>query len=206
MTCTCFLQHAELLSNPSILELNACDGIDDTVLSLDKALSLAKQGVKAWRNLIACPKCPYNNEQEVMLLAMMSIRPVTRYLQRLAPRYGASQCAASQNADAASDPWPIKPEESSRLMIGSVELDGDEKMVVCRVLFQKTVQMVRQTVHALQMLQYKRKQQLLIETSNRAAGADNYQASSSLVHIQQVSHSLATALQALESSFDSDKA
>lgn len=205
-TCTCLQQHAELLSSPSIAEMNASNGSDDTMLSLDKALSLAKQGIRAWRSLIACPNCPYNNDQEVMLLALMSIRPVTRYLQRLAPRFTArpradSKTSESTNTSVTLDTLPMM--ERSRLMLGSMEVDDEERMLVFRLLFQKTVQRVRQALHSLQMMQFKRKKQLLMETSNRTAGAEDYHASSSLSHIQQITHALATALQDLESSFNS---
>lgn len=179
--------------------MNACNGPNDAILTLDKALSLAKQGVSAWQSLIACPNCPYNNDQEVMLLALMSIRPVTRYLQRLAPRFSNPGPTGCQKSDA-TDMRPMT--ENSRLIIGRSEVDGDDRMLVFRLLFQKTVQKVRQTLHSLQIMQHERKKQLLVETSNRGAGIDDYQASSSLLHIQQISHALATALQALESSLE----
>ena len=199
--CTCLQQHAELLSSPSIAEMNA--SVDDSILSLDKALSLAKQGIKAWRSLVACPICPYNNDQEVMLLALMSIRPVTRYLQRLAPRFIALPLGEAKSQEFAMTDLQLT-RERSRLMLGSLEVEEEERILVYRLLFQKTVQKVRYTLHSLQTMQFKRKKQLLLETSNRTAGLEDYHASSSLSHIQQMTHALATALQDLESSFKSE--
>lgn len=86
-------------------------------------------------------------------------------------------------------------------MVGSHEIEDDERMFVYRLLFQKTVQRVRQIVHSLQMVQGKKKQELVELTSGRTAGVDDYHASSSLSYTQQITHSLATLLQDLESSY-----
>ncbi|PVH97119.1 hypothetical protein DM02DRAFT_658555 [Periconia macrospinosa] len=180
-TCTCLRQQAELLSNPLIAEINACNS-NDSALSLDKILSLSKQGFKAWCNLIACPICSTNNDQEAMLLALMSIRPVARYLQRVAPCYTErprADSGTSTSKDTASIPHSKEP---CKLMVGSHEIDDDERIFV--------------------YLQGKKKQELLELTSGRTAGVDDYHASSSLSHTQQITHSLATLLQDLESSFD----
>ena len=194
--CTCLQQHAEFLSNPVIREMNACNGPDDSVLSLDKALSLAKQGINAWRSLTACPDCPYNNDHETMLLAFMSIRTVTRYLQRLAPRYTAQPPPGSSTPEGTDS---RSSKERSRLTIGSLEIEDDERTLVLRLLFHKTLQKVRCALHSLQTIQYKRKGQLTV-------GVHDGQTSSSLPHIQQISHALAVALQALDSTFSSSDA
>lgn len=199
VACTCLQQNAELLSNPCITEMNACDGADYTRLSLDKALSLARQGVRVWGNLIACPKCPYNSDQEVVMLAYMGIRAVTRYLQRLGPRYIVQSRNEPHPANATTE------KEVVQLVVGSLEVGGDEKVLVFRLLFQKTLQSVRQTLHSLQKMQCKRKRQLQQETSDHAgAMTDDYQVSSSLLHIQQISHALANSLQELEAALDSN--
>ncbi len=64
----------------------------------------------------------------------------------------------------------------------------------------KTVQKVRQTLHALQVIQNGQKQLLMLETADRDAGREDYQESARLLHLQQMSHSLATVLQRLDSS------
>lgn len=198
--CTCLQQHAELLSNPSIAEMNGCTDADDTMLSLDKALSLAREGINVWRCLIECQSCDQNNDQEVMLLALASIRSVTRYLQRLSPRYMPFSQSESKPFEDESQQRHQR-EEQSRLMLGSLEVDEEERILVYRLLFQKTVQKVRQALHSLQMIQHKRKKQLLMETSNRTAAAEDYHASSSLSHLQQMTHTLSTTLQSLESAY-----
>ncbi|KAF2639739.1 hypothetical protein P280DRAFT_470361 [Massarina eburnea CBS 473.64] len=203
-TCNCLQHHAELLSSPIIAEMNACSNSDDAALSLDKVLSLSKQGIETWRGLISCPICSSNNDQEAMLLALMSIRPVTRYLQRLAPRYTNRARSDSKVSTSYSVPRPRQVREPCRLMVGTLEIEDEERTLVYRMLFQKTVQRVRQTLHALQMMQYRRKKELLVGTCNRTAGVEDYHASSSLSHTQQITHALATALQDLESSFHSD--
>ena len=183
--CTCLQQNAEILSNPSIAEMNACNGTDDPALSLDKVLSLTRQGASVWRNLISCTKCPYDNDQEVVMLAYMGIRAVTRYLQHLGPRY-------SQRGSDTNDPLPAK--ETVRLMVGPLEVEGDERVFVFRMLFQKMVQNVQETLHSLERIQ---------ETSSRAVGTDDYQLSSSLLHIRQTSHTLTNTLKELESAVKS---
>ena len=170
--------------------MNACNGTDDPALSLDKALSLARHGAGVWCNLIACPKCPYDNDQEVVMLAYMGIRAVTRYLQHLGPRY--SRRSSDING-------PLLAKESVRLMIGSLEVEGDERAFVFRTLFQKMVHNVQETLHSLDGIQCKRKRLLLQETSSRAVGTDDYQLSSSLLHIRQTSHTLTNTLKELES-------
>lgn len=197
VACTCLQQSAELLSNPNIAEMNACDNADYASLSLDKALILARQGVRAWGNLITCPKCPYKSDQEVVMLAYMGIRAVTRYLQRLGPRYVAQSRKESNATNT------IAEKETVRLMLGPLEVDGDEKVSVFCLLFQRTLQNVRQTLYSLQKIQCKRKSQLLQGTSDHTVETDDYQVSSSLLHIQQISHALANSLQELESAINS---
>ena len=172
--------------------MNACDGTNDATLSLDKALSLARQGISVWRSLVACPNCPYHKDQEVVMLAYMGIRALTRYLQRLGPRY---------IPHLRQDPDVIKSfaaKEDLRLVVGSVEVDGDERDFVFRVLFQNMLQNVQETLHALQAVQSKRKGLLLQETSSRAIATEDYQLSSSLLHVQQMSHTLVKALNELK--------
>lgn len=199
-TCKCLQQHAELLGNPSLSEVRASDGADDGVLSLDKALSLVQQGMKAWQNLITCPSCPYNDDQEVLLLTFMSIRAITRYLQCLSPRYMAAPRASSLKSSDATIPQAGR--EDSPLTIGSFEVTGEDRMLVLRVLYQNTLQKIKCILRSLQLIQDKKKRRLFDDTSNRTAGFDDYQASSNLFHVQQISHRLVTSLQALESSLN----
>jgi hypothetical protein len=166
---------------------------------MDKALSLAKQAMKAWQGLLTCPYCPYNDDQEVMLLTFMSIRAVTRYLQRLSPRYTNTARTSLQGSGSNT---PQSAKDDSRLKIGSFELEGDDRMLVLRVLYQNTLQKVKCILHSLQVIQNKKKKRLLEETQNKTAGVDDYQASSNLFHIQQMSYGLVTSLQTLESSLN----
>jgi hypothetical protein len=198
-TCTCLQKHAEVLSNPVLSEIRAWDGPDDGVWSMDKALSLAKQAMKAWEGLLTCPHCPYDDDQEVMLLTFMSIRAVTRYLQRLSPRY----TNTSLQGPGSNSPQSAKDDD--RLQIGSFELEGNDRMLVLRVLYQITVQKVKRILHSLQVIQNKKKRQLLEKTQNKLAGVGDYQASSNLFHIQQISYGLVTSLQTLESSLNGSK-
>ncbi|KAK2758594.1 hypothetical protein FQN54_003284 [Arachnomyces sp. PD_36] len=193
-TCNCLQKHAEVLGNPILSAIRACDGRDDGAWSMDKALSLVKHAMNAWQGLLTCPYCPYDDDQEVMLLTFMSIRGVTRYLQRLYPRYN----NASQQGSGSESPQPATGEE--RLQIGSFELEGNDRMLVLRVLYQITLQKVKCILHSLQVIQNKKKRRLQDKTQNKPAGVDDYQASSNLFHIQQISHGLITSLQTLEMS------
>ena len=180
-------------------------------LSLEKALSLARHAASVWRTLIACPVCPYDKIQEVVMLAYMGIRAVTRYLQRqrLAPRYINIARRVEEDSDAATDPSssssPAAAKESVRLMVGALEIEGDERTFVFRMLFQRMLQNVQETLLSLQGIQCKPKRLLMQETSGRAAVGtmDDYQLSSSLLHIQQISHTLTNALKGLESALNS---
>lgn len=197
--CTCLQKHAEVLSNPILSEIRASNGSEDGVWSLDKALSLAKQAMKAWQCLLTCPCCPYNDDEEVMLLTFMSIRAVTRYLQLLSPRYN-NTARASPHGSGSVTAQSVSDDISLR--IGSYELEGDDRVLVLRILYQNTLQKVKSMLHSLQVIQEKKKKRLSEETRNRLAGDDDYQASSNLFHIQQMSYSLVTSLQALESSLN----
>ena len=75
-------------------------------------------------------------------------------------------------------------------------------MLVLRVLYQNTLQKVKYILNSLQVIQNKKKKRLLEETQNKLAGVDDYQVSSNLFHIQQMSYGLITSLQALESSMN----
>ena len=110
----------------------------------------------------------------------MGIRVVTRYLQHLGPRY-------SPRGSDTNDPLPAK--ETVRLMVGSLEVEGDER--------------VQETLRSLEGIQSERKRLLLQETASRAVGTDDYQLSSSLLHIRQTSHRLTNTLKELESAVNS---
>ncbi|KAL5348509.1 hypothetical protein ACLOAV_005925 [Pseudogymnoascus australis] len=198
-TCMCLQKHAEVLSNPILSEIRASDGPNDGVCSMDKALSLAQQAMKAWQGLLTCPYCPYNDDQEVMLLTFMTIQAITRYLRRLSPRY---TNAARTNLQASNPDTPLAAKDDSRLRIGSFELEGDDRTLVLRFLYQNTLQKVMCVLHSLQVIQNKKKKRLLEETQNKLAGVDDYQASSNLFHIQQMSYGLVTSLQTLESALN----
>ena len=134
------------------------------------------------------------------MLAFISVRALIRYLQRLAPRYTAYRGAGPGDSDT-TNPQPAN--ESSRLIVGSLEVEGDERLLVSRVLFQKMLQSVSQTLDSLRTILSQQKKQLLQETSKRPPGVCDDQASSSLLHIQQTLQALTNALQALESFFNS---
>lgn len=166
---------------------------------MDKALSLAQQAMKAWQGLLTCPYCPYNDDQEVMLLTFMTIQALTRYLRRLSPRYTNT---ARTNLQGSNPDTPLAAKDDSRLRIGSFELEGDDRTLVLRFLYQNTLQKVKCVLHSLQVIQNKKKKRLLEETQNKLAGVDDYQASSNLFHIQQMSYGLVTSLQTLESALN----
>ena len=187
--CTCLQQHAKLLGNPKLSEILSNNSLDESSLSIDKAFSLAQQGMQAWQNLITCPHCPYNDDSEVMFLTFMSIRAVTRYLQHLSPL-----CISGPGSESNQD--------SSPLTIGSFEITGEDRMLMLRILFQNTLQKLKSMLRSLQLFQDHKKRKLLEETSNRTAGYDDYQASNSLLHIQQISHKIVTTLESLESSLN----
>ena len=195
-TCSCLQQHAELLSNPRLSLASV--GPDHGMLPIDKVLGLAEEGMKAWRGLVACTSCPYSDDQEVMLLAFMSIRAITRHLQRLSPCYSIT---TTPSAEALCMSQSSK--EESLLRIGSYEVTGDDRKLVLRLLFQNTLQKLKYILDSLQEIQDKKKKLLLDETSNRTAGIDDYQASNYLFHTQQISYCLVTSLQTLESSLNS---
>lgn len=175
------------------------DSLNDAARSMDKALPLAKQAMRVWQNLLNCPYCPYNDDQEVMLLTFMSIRAVTRYLQRLSPRY---KTGAQTNSQGAGSNAPQSGQDDSCLKIGSFQLEGDDRLLVLRVLYQNTLQKVKNVLHSLQAIQEEKKKRLLEKTQNEMVEVDEYQASSSFFHIQQISYGLVTSLQSLTSSLN----
>ena len=142
----------------------------------------------------------------IMLLldfyVFMAIRQVSIYLQRLAPRYTTLSGADTKGSYSSITPTGMGiSEDRARLMIGAVEVEDEERDMIYRLMFEQTVRKLRQTVHSLRVIQGKRKKELTTDTSSRDATAEDYHISSSLSHIQQVTHSLATMLQDLESSF-----
>lgn len=218
--CTCLRQHTELVSSQQILE-SLCGDDNDANLSLDTALSLVRQQTEAWQNLVFCPQCPYQRDQAVMRLALVAIRASTRYLERLAPRYSVKQdelaarpptSSATTNApqrNLTQQPFDIPAStndktETTRLLIGRLEIDGEERMLVYRVLFKQALCKIKTILQSLGSMQEQRKAQLLQDTTGRAAKLEEYEASNNLSHMQQMSRMLAAAIHSLEKAFETN--
>lgn len=167
-------------------------------------MAFLKQGLKTWHNLTSCTICSSGHDQEAILLSLVSIRSVTRYLQRLAPRYTPCPPTDPSTSNHKDNTNSVPFEEPCRLMVGSLEIEDEERIHVYRMLYRKAIQRVRHVLQSLEMLQSQKKKILLEQTVGRTAGLDDYHASSGLSHTQQITHALATGLEELESSLTTE--
>ena len=133
----------------------------------------------------------------------MTIRAITRYLQRLAPRYtppprSDRKSPADATVSSTGTITPLSPVPDSPLTVGAYDVPTADRVLVYRVLFHNTLRKVKAIVQSLQAIQGEKKQRMLAETADRMARAEDYQASTNLFHIQQISHKLVSEIQTLE--------
>ena len=115
-------QHTELLGFLKGLEQgNNQSSVDGVLIGVQKALV-------PWQNLTQCRICPYDDDQAVLILSVMSIRSILRRLQRISTRDG-SEIPTSGYAT------PAMPSiKSVRVTLGNYEATRNEQKLITDLL------------------------------------------------------------------------
>ena len=198
--CSCFQQNAELLCSLKISEVTE----DQSIHSIDTVLDSIQKALKPWRGLIECHNCAYNNDQEILMLALIGVRILlTRLQQVLHPRsFQTSSGRAFQDAkpsqqqqqqqqeEEARTNWP---NDSARVAVGSFEVTGYDRTLILQVLLSKNIHKIKSAMVCFrEMLDRKKK---ILEPASHPIARNT---ASHLEHLQHMLQSLGNFLQTLE--------
>lgn len=199
ISCACMQQQVDLLIKSRILnnsQPNNSNGYngDSSVVSLDIALALVEEGMKAWQTPIMCTSCRCNDDQEVILLAFMSIQAITRYFQRLLIR---NQAQLNGTPPRHVDPrqCPVK----TQLTIGAFKVQGEDRFLLLKTLVLNTV---RKLIWILTSLQKILEEKIARFPPNETATGDttHSQLYGDSFYIQHMFHGLGSNLQSIQES------
>ncbi|KAL9110916.1 MAG: hypothetical protein Q9227_004531 [Pyrenula ochraceoflavens] len=155
--CTCFQQNADILCTLKTSQIGSNVGDPCQSPSLGSVLSSVQEAFKAWRSLIECRECSSNTEQEVLLLALMSIRILLVRIQ--------AQLHSGPDSPISTPSEPGRPLASMsnfarghRVTIGEHELGEKDQWLVVQVLLLNTVRRIKAAMNCFnEMLERKRK-------------------------------------------------
>ena len=213
--CTCLQQNAELLC--SFKNVNYEEG--KSAQSVDKVLLSTQEALKLWQVLIQCRNCAYDNDQEVLLLALMTTRIVLLRLQQLLPSWSLQasvrnglrddrQSPQQQQRQQEADNWC--PSNSTRVAVGSFEVIGNERMLVLQVVLLTTVRKIKSVMTRFKEILDRKKKTLELASdclprNMKQGDIELNHATSSLMHVQQMLQSLGILLQTLERALEKDQ-
>lgn len=198
-SCVCMQQQVDLLFKSKILNNTLPSSSDDynndnSAVPIDVALALVEEGMKVWQTPIMCTSCRCNDDQEVILLAFMSIQAITRYFQRLLIRNQAQLNGTS--------PHHVDPRQCSAkapLIIGAFQVQGEDRFLLLKTLVLKTV---RKLIWILTSLQKILEEKIAHFPPNEIAAGDttHSQLHGDSFYIQHMFHGLGSALQSIQES------
>ena len=213
--CTCLQQNAELLC--SFKNVNSEEG--KSAQSLDTVLLNTQEALKLWQVLIQCRRCADDNDQEVLLLALMTTRIVVLRLYQLLPswslqasgRNGCSddrQLSQQQQRQEETENWC--PNCSTRVTVGSFEIMGNERMLVFQVVLLTTVRKIKSVMTRFKEILDRKKKTLelvsdCLPRSTKQGDIKLSHATSNLWHVQQMLQSLGSLLQTIERALERDQ-
>ncbi|GAM43439.1 hypothetical protein TCE0_050r18257 [Talaromyces pinophilus] len=148
-SCACMQQQVDLLFKSKILNHSQPNNnnYDGPAVTLDVALTLVEDGMKAWQTPIMCASCRCNDDQEVILLAFMSIQAITRYFQRLLIRN-----RAQLNGTRPSHVDPSQCPAKALLTIGAFQVQGEDRFLLLKTLALNTVRKLIWVLTSLQKI------------------------------------------------------
>lgn len=195
-SCTCLQQQVDLLFKSKILSHSQPNNNnnDGPTVTLDVALTLVEEGMKAWQTPIMCTSCRCNDDQEVILLAFMSIQAVTRYFQRLLIRN-----RAQLNGTPPRHVDPSQCPAKALLTIGAFQVQGEDRFLLLKTLVLNTV---RKLIWILTSLQKILEEKIARFPPNEAIAGDitHSQLPGDSFYIQHMFHGLAGTLQSIQES------
>lgn len=207
-SCSCFQQNIDVLYSLKASEISGNTSIHET----DTVLASIGEAMKPWQSLFECGNCAYNNDQEILLLVFMSLRIVLLRLRKLLPPWSSPGSGKSSQGAGLSQPqqqhaatekhWPSR---TTRVLVGSLELSGNDRIVVLHVLLSNTVSKIKSAMIRFREMLDRKMRSLGPRNPMQARGtmAEHAHHASNLDHAQQMLHTLGTLLQSLETSLDS---
>jgi hypothetical protein len=110
-------------------------------MPIDATLRTVQESQRCWQDLVECANCTYNDDQEFIILTFMSIRSVLRHLQRLCLQYGGEFPGNATHSFLGQAQL-----KEQRLSIGSLEITGDDRKLVIRLLLLNKVREIASTL------------------------------------------------------------
>ena len=156
-SCTCFQQNADLLCTLKKTSTSSTA----RELSLGLLLPTVQDALKAWRSLIECRSCSTNAEQEILLLAFMTIRILLVRVQgqmtddpdqaNPPPSHSPdSQRRQSSRSNIRQTTSPAR--HAARVTIGDHELGDRDRWLVTQFMLLNTVRRIKAAVQRFQEL------------------------------------------------------
>lgn len=153
-TCSCLQQNADLLCRlKSLKERHVTPPLDVLLVGADQALA-------SWKSLLQCRNCQQNEDQEVLLLSVLSVRVLLRSLQNLflggEERNGSGgELLMSSNHDtevtaSLCRTTGMEKRDSVRSTIGVYEVTGVERMLFTDLLISRTLGKIKVVLRCLQ--------------------------------------------------------
>ena len=213
--CTCLQQNAELLCSFKLAE---CTENQDAC-RIDTVLRDSQEALNPWQNLVECPNCAFNQDQEVLQIAFMTIRIVLLRFQNLVPSCSIPH-GNHKGSTNVSQRWQEEVEDNWQkygacVTIGSYKVSDSDNKVVVQVLLLSTIRTMKSVlVRFKEMLDRK---QGLLQTKSESTGGGRAQKqtkngvlgqrnpASSLDHIQHMLQDLGSFLQTLERSLEQER-
>ena len=213
-SCTCLQQNAELLcsfKNPDSEEGKSAQSMDAVLLSV-------REAVKLWQVLIQCRNCAYDIDQEVLLLALMTIRVVLLRLQQLLPPWslqapsrkglrGDRSLSQHQQHQQETETWCQN--SSTPVALGSFEVIGNDRMLVLQVVLLSTVRKIKSVMTCFKNILDRKEKTLELASDsllqNMKQGDTKLSATGNLRHVQQMLQSLGNFVQTLERALEGDQ-
>ncbi|KAL6719036.1 hypothetical protein ACLMJK_003271 [Lecanora helva] len=137
LECTCLQQNTELLCSFKLAEAMK----NQDPYRIDAVLRATQEAWKPWQNLINCRTCAFNEEQEVIQIAFMTIRIILLRFQNLVPLCDPSTPSTEGSTESETQqPWQ---RYGVRLTLGAYEVTRGESSTVTRVLLLGAIRRIK---------------------------------------------------------------
>ena len=212
--CTCLQQNTELLCTFKLAEATN----NQNSRRIDIVLQAAQEACKSWQNLLDCRNCGFNQDQEVIQIAFMTIRILLLRFQDLVPLcdpYASSREGPSDRPqcrqEVAQRAWQ---KYGARLTLGMYEVSESESSMMAQVLLLGAIRNIKSMLMPFKEM-LDRKQAMHRPKLDGPGGtrgqrqaknafmAQSHPASN-LEHIKHMLQGLGSFLQTLERTIDRD--
>ena len=213
--CTCLQQNTELLCSFKLAEATN----NQNPFRIDAVLQAAQEASKPWQNLVDCRNCAFNQDQEVIQIAFMTIRILLLRCQNLVPLcnpYASSRVGPSDGPqcrqEEAQRPWQ---KYGARLTLGAYEVSESESNMVTRVLLLGAIRNIKSMFLPFKEMLDRKQMMLRPKLDGSGGGRGQRQTKNALMgqghpasnldHIKHILQGLGSFLQTLERSIDRDQ-